>query len=450
MKGNVEDRWADRVITVVFVALIIDLLGFTLILPLLPSLLDHYGSVEQGGLHQMLQEGVDWFADAVGIPEHERHNSVLFGGLIGSLFSLLQFVSSPLFGAASDRYGRRSMMLLSMVGILTSYGIWAVSHSFGLFLVSRALGGASKANISLSTAIIADLPLHKRSKGMAFVGAAFSIGFMFGPPLGAALAGTGSHGALFFMPALLAAAFAASDIVFLALLLPETLPPARRVPSVLSGIKGSSHLFNPIALFRFSAVQEISREAPHKDVVSLRRLGIIYFLYIFLYSGLEYNLGFLTHTRFNFTRMQQGKMLFAVGVAMVIIQGGYVRRLPPGREMAVVQRALLLLIPAFILIGWASTLPVLYVGLLLYAFASATVVPCLTTAVASYGSPSQKGVLMGILRSLGSLARALGPVLAASAFWGTGARVCFTTGAFLFLLPVLLLRGLHSSAKKSN
>ncbi|KAG9462911.1 hypothetical protein GDO78_022837 [Eleutherodactylus coqui] len=112
---------SHRVITVVFLALLIDLLGFTLILPLLPSILDHY-SKSNDGLYQTLQHTVDWFAGAVGVPQERRYNSVLFGGLIGSLFSLLQFICSPLNGAASDYAGRRRVLMINTV--CTSLSLW--------------------------------------------------------------------------------------------------------------------------------------------------------------------------------------------------------------------------------------------------------------------------------------------------------------------------------------
>uniref|UniRef100_A0A8C0G5I8 Major facilitator superfamily (MFS) profile domain-containing protein n=1 Tax=Chelonoidis abingdonii TaxID=106734 RepID=A0A8C0G5I8_CHEAB len=164
-KSKAEDG-SGRVITIVFLALLVDLLGFTLILPLLPSILEYY-SKNDDGFYLSLQHGVDWFAAVFGVPLERKYNTVLFGGLIGSVFSILQFFSSPLTGAASDCLGRRPIMLLTVVGLIASYALWAISRSFGIFLLSRVLGGISKGNVSLSTAIIADLHSPKaRSKGM--------------------------------------------------------------------------------------------------------------------------------------------------------------------------------------------------------------------------------------------------------------------------------------------
>lgn len=155
-----------RVISVIFLGLLLDLLAFTLLLPLLPGLLESHGR-DQDPLYGSWQRGVDWFATAIGMPAEKRYNSVLFGGLIGSAFSLLQFFSAPLTGAASDCLGRRPVMMMSLTGLAISYAVWATSRSFAAFLTSRVIGGISKGNVSLSTAIVADLGSPPtRSQGM--------------------------------------------------------------------------------------------------------------------------------------------------------------------------------------------------------------------------------------------------------------------------------------------
>ncbi|XP_054437862.1 major facilitator superfamily domain-containing protein 10 [Pteronotus mesoamericanus] len=427
-----------RVVTVVFLGLLLDLLAFTLLLPLLPGLLESHSRAHDP-LYGSWQRGVDWFAAAIGMPAEKRYNSVLFGGLIGSVFSALQFLSAPLTGAISDCLGRRPVMLLSLAGVAASYAVWAASGSFAAFLASRVIGGISKGNVSLCTAIVADLGSPSaRSRGMAVIGVAFSLGFTLGPTLGASLPVQAAP--------CLALLFAVSDLLFLFCFLPETLPLDKRAPSVTLGLRAAADLLSPLALLRFSAVAR-GQDPPTGDSLRhLRRLGLVYFLYLFLFSGLEYTLSFLAHQRFQFSSLQQGKMFFFIGLTMATIQGAYARRISPGGEIAAVQRAILLLVPAFLLIGWGRTLPVLGLGLLLYSFAAAIVVPCLSSVVAGYGSPGQKGTVMGTLRSLGALARAVGPLAAASVYWLVGAPACFTACSGLFLLPVLLLRTLPPPA----
>ncbi|XP_053528372.1 major facilitator superfamily domain-containing protein 10 isoform X5 [Artibeus jamaicensis] len=302
------------------------------------------------------------------MPAEKRYNSVLFGGLIGSIFSALQFLSAPLTGAISDCLGRRPVMLLSLAGLASSYAVWAASGSFAAFLASRVIGGISKGNVSLSTAIVADLGSPPaRSRGMAVLGVAFSLGFTLGPMLGASLPVETAPW--------LALLFTVSDLLFLFCFLPETLPLEKRAPSITLGLQAAADLLSPLALFRFSAVAR-GQDPPTGDSLShLRRLGLVYFLYLFLFSGLEYTLSFLAHQRFQFSSLQQGKMFFFIGLTMATIQGAYARRISPGREIAAVKRAILLLVPAFLLIGWGHTLPVLGLGLLLYSFVGASLMP---------------------------------------------------------------------------
>lgn len=431
--------FSSKVIRIVFVTLLLDLLGFTLILPLLPSILDHYaqtGDVVYGSL----QSVVDWFREAVGIPLEKKYNSVLFGGLIGSLFSLLQFLSSPVTGALSDRHGRRPLLILTTLGLMSSYAVWAVSRSFSMFLLFRVIGGICKGNVSLCTAVVADLPCPKaRNRGMAMIGVAFSLGFTVGPLLGAYFAiSSKSTGTVFYhTPAVLALAFSAADLLFIWLVLPETLTKDMKTSSSSCG--DSWDLLSPISLFHFSAVSR-AEEPPSKErMQSLRALGLVYFSYLFLFSGLEFTLSFLTHQRFHFTSMQQGKMFFFIGVIMALIQGGYARRIKPGHHIKAVRLAILTLIPAFILIGLSMNITMLYVGLALYSFAAAVVVPCLSTLVSDHGSANQKGTVMGILRSLGALARALGPVVSSSVYWIAGAQACFLITSASFVVPLALL-----------
>ncbi|XP_077572115.1 major facilitator superfamily domain-containing protein 10 isoform X2 [Stigmatopora nigra] len=451
---------SSRVIYVVFVLLLLDLLGFTLILPLLPSIMDHYAHTEDG-VYQTLQSSVDVFREALGIPMEKKYNSVLFGGLMGSIFSLLQFLTSPIIGALSDCYGRRPLLLLTTVGIACSYVVWALSRSFAMFLFFRVITGVFKGNVTLCTAVVADLPDPKaRNHGMAVIGVAFSVGFTAGPLMGAYLSSSSeSTGRLFFQtPALLGLAFSLADLLFIWLMLPETLSADAKVcmrnacqrllfllvfclplQATHSGFGDFRDLLSPLALFNFSAVTRIKDPLSEQRMQRLKMLGQVYFCYLFLFSGLEFTLSFLTHQRFHFTSMQQGKMFFFIGVVMASIQGGYTRRIKPGHHAKAVRMAIATLIPAFILIGISWNIAVLYMGLALYSFAAAVVVPCLSMLVSEHGSASQKGTVMGILRSLGALARALGPVATSSVYWLAGAHMCFLVTSASLLIPLILL-----------
>ncbi|XP_077866306.1 major facilitator superfamily domain-containing protein 10-like [Saccoglossus kowalevskii] len=398
---------SPKMVYIVFVSLLIDLLGFTVILPLLPALLDYYAKKNDDSLYQIMANQVDGFKSFVGIPNIEKYNSVLFGGIISSLFSFLQFVVSPVLGAASDVHGRRPLMLASMIGIAISYCIWAVSHNFTVFLIARIIGGLSKANVNLSTAIIADVSTVKtRGKGMALIGVAFSLGFTFGPMIGAYFSkiSTFKAGEFYIAPALFALSLAVLDIVFIYFFMKETLPLEKRAKSFSSSSRDAFNLISPFALFQFSAV----KNCPDKGIVG----GIL---------------------------MQQGMMFFYIGVIMATVQGSYSRRIPAGSEKKTAVRGMFILMPAFIIIAFASNQILLYIGLALFCFASATVVPCMTTMVSSYGTVAQKGTVVGIFRSLGGLSRATGPIVASIVYWSVGSSFCYCIGGVLLLIPTMLL-----------
>jgi MFS family permease len=180
---NKETTKTNSTVYIVFLSLLLDLLAFTIILPLLPSLLEHYRINDKDGLYSKLSDSVSYFRELVGAPV--QFNSVLFGGVLGSMFSFLQFLISPIAGGLSDYYGRKPILLVSLVGIAFSYALWAISSNFGLFVLARFVGGLSKGNISLSMAIITDVSnKENRGKGMALVGIAFSLGFIVGPLIG--------------------------------------------------------------------------------------------------------------------------------------------------------------------------------------------------------------------------------------------------------------------------
>ncbi len=163
---------------------------------------------------------------------------------------------------------------------------------------------------------------------------------------------------------------------------------------------------NPVSLLSFSLIRSVTG----KELGVLRSLGLAQFLYLFLYSGLEFTLTFLVHNKFNYDSMQQGKMFFFIGVCMTLIQGGYVRRIKQGRHVRAAYTAILVLIPSLAIIGLASSQPLFYAGLALYCYASAVVVQCFTTVMSTFGNDDEKGRVTGIGRSITALARAFGPI----------------------------------------
>ncbi|RZF45046.1 hypothetical protein LSTR_LSTR002007 [Laodelphax striatellus] len=420
---------------IVFCSLLLDLLAFTMILPLLPSLLDHYQKNDgPDGLYSWLLKSINSFQVMLGVPN--RFNSVLFGGFLGSLFSFLQFVASPLVGGLSDAYGRKPVMIICLIGIASSYLLWAFSKSFSTFVLARILGGISKGNVNLSMAIMTDVSSPEtRGVAMAFIGIAFSVGFIVGPVIGAMFArwaqSQAGHSQWFVIPALFALALGVADLVFIIFCFKETLPKEKRASSVVGSLSQACSYISIPALFKFSAVQNL----PSKDVKELQLLGLVYFVYLFLYSGLEFTLTFLTHSAFQFTSMQQGWMFFCIGLTMAILQGSWVRRIPIEAARKTATKGLLIIIPSFLCVGFAPTTTLLYFGLFLFAVSTAMVVPCFMTLASQFGSSAHKGTVMGIFRSLGALARALGPIVASIAYWSIGSSATYCIGGLCLFWP---------------
>nr|XP_012146904.1 PREDICTED: major facilitator superfamily domain-containing protein 10 isoform X2 [Megachile rotundata] len=400
----------DNTVQVVFISLLLDLLAFTMILPLLPALLDYYKEIE---------------------------NDQSF---LGSMYSFLQFLGSPIVGALSDIYGRKPLMMFCLIGITMSYLLWALSFNFTIFVLARFVGGISKGNVSLSMAIISDVTSPKtRGKAMALVGIAFSIGFVVGPMIGAFFAWISSNnreGAWYIIPAIFALFLAISDLCFVICNLRESLPLERRAKSLISGVSGIVTYINPIDLFQFNGVSGINSQ----DKKNLKTLGYAYFMYLFIYSGLEFTLTFLTHYLFEFTSMQQGWMFLGIGLVMAILQGSWVRTIPSNKTKSAVELGLWLTVPAFVCVGLATDILMLSIGLLLFAISTAMVVTCMMTLVTRIGPDYQKGTITGVFRSLGALARACGPIVASIAFWCIGSKTTYLIGAVLLIFPPVILQ----------
>ncbi|KAG7200483.1 hypothetical protein KM043_001049 [Ampulex compressa] len=427
----------DNTVQVVFISLLLDLLAFTMILPLLPALLDYYKEVENGeGLYFTILHYVQSLRTFFNAPD--RVNTVLYGGFLGSMYSFLQFLGSPIIGALSDIYGRKPIMLLCLSGIVLSYLLWALSTNFAIFVLARVIGGISKGNISLSMAIITDVTSPKvRGKAMALVGIAFSIGFVVGPMIGAFFAWMSSdkrEGAWYMMPALFAFFLAVSDVCFVAYYMKESLPMKHRAKSLASGVRGALSYINPIDLFHFTGVSQLNED----DRKNLKVLGITYFTYLFIYSGLEFTLTFLTHYLFEFTSMQQGWMFLGIGLTMALLQGSWVRTIPPHRTKSISELGLWLIIPAFVCIGIATDVFMLSIGIFIFAVSTAMVVTCMMTLVTRIGPENQKGAITGVFRSIGALARACGPIVASTAFWCIGSKTTYLIGAVILTAPPLV------------
>jgi MFS family permease len=415
---------------VIFLIIFIDLVGFSIVFPLFPSILDYYFAREgDAGLLGAILSFLGQFERAGGGSGH--FTAVLFGGFLGSIYSLLQFVFAPIWGTLSDRFGRRSILLYTVFGTLVSYGIWFFSGSFLLFILARLLGGAMGGNLSVASAAIADVTTREnRSKGMALVGVAFGLGFTLGPAIGGLLAGWNLLDLFpgaerfgvnpFSVPAGFSFLLALLNFLGVVFILRETLPPEKRASPT------RSHR-NPLLIFH-------SRSEP-----PIRKTNSIYFLYILAFSGMEFTLTFLAAQRFGFGPREIGFMFVHIGFILIVIQGGFVRKAAPRfGEKNLTLAGLVLMILAMLTLAYAPTVPMLYLGLTLMAAGAGLTNPTLTALVSLYANQERQGEILGIFRSLGSLARAIGPLLASVVFWWHGSHISYVLGALILLLPLII------------
>ncbi len=424
---------------VIFLTLYIDLIGFSIGFPFGPDLLDYYLKLEghAGALGWLLAQ-TDALSHTFGI---ENYAPVLFGGVIASVFSILQFVFAPFWGAVSDRRGRRGVLLLTVAGTAFSYLMWVCSGSFWLFLLSRIVSGAFSGNLSVATAAVADVTTRQeRSKAMGLVGAAFGLGLITGPTLGAltvrfnllsrhpSLAHFGVNP--FSVPALIALAFCLVNLVWIWARFRETLTPAVRAearePRLRNPLKAILGLENP----------------------AVRRANLVAFIYSIAFVGMESTLTFLAAQRFHYDSRQNGILLGFMGLCAVVTQGYLVRKLlKVAEEISVLRAGLVFTAGGLVLIGYAPQVWLLYAGLACLALGSGLVNPATTGLISLYATAAEQGRVLGIFRSLGSLTRAFTPVLAGVVFWRFGSASVFVVGAVACAAALALGATLPKPAK---
>lgn len=421
-----------RILKLIFFTMFLDLVGFSIIFPMFPAMAKHYLSVDADNF--ILNGMMNLITNIQSYSPGSTNMStvVLFGGLLGALYSLLQFIAAPLWGGISDRIGRRPVLLISVCGLWISYMIWIFSGSFTLLVLARIIGGFMSGNLSIASAIVSDITDDKnRSKGMAFIGIAFALGFVIGPAMGGILSmynpiannpGLADYGINpFSTPAALAAVLAFINFFMIWKTFPETLKKGTE--------KHMERSMNPFVLMKPLPIR----------AVNLTNLA--YFLFITAFSGMEFTLTFLAVERLGYTSMDNAYMFIFIGFIIGMVQGGYVRRKANQvgeRKMSF--QGLVTIIPGLALLAFAQSPWMLYSGLFFLAVGSAMTIPCLTTLISFYSPRHMQGQSLGIFRSLGSLGRVVGPVYASLVYWKYGSVSAYLIGAGLMLIPAMVTK----------
>ncbi len=433
-----------RILGLIFLTVFMDIVGFSIIIPLFPHLLDHYireGSA--GTLIGSLNSAAEWMGgDTV------FKKTVLFGGLLSTLYSLLQFVFSPIWGALSDRLGRRRILTITLAGNALSYLLWIFAAQFWVVVVTRLISGMMAGNIAVASAAAADITDEKdRTKGMAVVGIAIGLGFVFGPVIGGLASSLQfAHGAAegsfglnpFSVPAAIAASLALLNFLLVVKFFPETLAPERRA---------SADAKRP-SVFDLATVRS----------AAVRRTSFANLVYQVAFTGMENTIVFLTLALFAYSPRDNAWLFLFNGACMIFAQGlarQLVKRLG---QRKVVILGMLIAAGAFVVVALiptpTPTTPspawsegAFYLGLGLISFATGLILPSVSALVSLYSGADEQGRNLGILRSAGSLARVIGPVTAALLYFHFGSHFWVYLGGALLMLPAIwIVRGLPDPA----
>jgi MFS transporter, DHA1 family, tetracycline resistance protein len=377
----------------IFVTVTLDMLSLGMILPVLPKLVENF----LGG---------------------DTARAAAIFGVFGTAWALMQFFFSPVLGSLSDRYGRRPIILFACVGLGLDYILMALAPNLWWLFAGRIISGITASNISTSYAYVADVtPPEKRAASFGLLGAAFGLGFVLGPALGGVLGGIDPR-----LPFWVAAGMSLLNALYGAFVLPESLPPERRM-----GFSWSRA--NPIgSLVLLRSHPELSGLAVVEFLVSLAH-AVLTSVFV-LYAGYRYG----------WDEQTVGLTLAVVGICAVVVQAGLIGpTVKAFGERIAMMIGLAGGIAGFLVFGLAETGTQFFIGipiLSLWGIAGAAAVGLMTRRV----SASEQGQLQGANSSIQGLANLAGPflfTLTFSYFIGSGTRLHLPGAPFL--LAALLL-----------
>ncbi len=380
-------------IGLIFLTLFIDMVGFGIVIPVLPLYAE--------GTIQATPAQLSW---------------------IVGIYSLLQLVCSPLFGKWSDRVGRKPVLVISILGTATGFIVLGAAHTVWMLMLGRIIDGASGGNISTAMACIADVTTKEnRSRNMGLVGAAFGLGFMIGPALGGILS---KHFGL-ATPFYFAAGLALLNAVLVWLRLPETLTEASRARARERATIGEVFHGGRAGMISAILASQLT------SVIGFSIMTSLFALYC--------------KERFGYDAAHVGYLLAYVGLLGVIFQGGLLRRLlkrPIEKQLAVIGAAVLAVSMAAL--PFTHSLGVLMVVCFGISLGNSFVTPTLNGLASRTTDAHCQGRLLGLMQSAGSLGRFLGPMIgfglvAHDPVQHYGRTSFFASAAILLLTMVLVI-----------
>lgn len=374
-----------RPLLIIFLTVFVNLVGFGIIIPLLPFYAETFGA------------------------------SPMAIGLLFAVFSLCQLLAAPALGDLSDRYGRRPVLVFSLAGTVVSFVMMALAHSLTMLFVARIIDGLSGGNISTARAYVADVTEPKdRARAYGLIGAAFGLGFIFGPALSGLLSKI-----TYTAPIWAAAAITLVATAMAWLWLPETVHRARA---------GTG---NP---FRY--LPELLR----RPIVS--RVLIIDFVYWLAFAVFQTTFALFAARRFDFDAPRTGYFLAAYGLLGAVVQGAFIRPIvhklgdKPTLMLGLSLGALGLIAAAF-----ATSIASFSLSLVLVALGAGLGHPTVTSLVSRVGRGDEQGRVQGAASAVESLGRTVGPVWGNTSLQHYGEAMPYISAAGFLLITLLLSVG---------
>lgn len=384
-------------LVLIFITVFIDLLGFGILIPILPSF-----SVKE--LH------VDETAIGIAI----------------AIYSLVQMLFNPILGKYSDKHGRKPVIVVCLLVNALGYLVFSFTHSYLMLIISRVIAGIGGSSIAVAQAYIADVTTtENRSKGMGLIGAAFGLGFVFGPLIGGLLSNYG-----YAVTGYVSAGFSLIAFILTILYLPESL-------NKKAVLENPSHRQRR-KLFDFKAMNEILKKP------DLAVLIMLFFILTFSFANIYGTFALLGIKVYGFTDMQNGYMYGIVGLSSAIIQGGLIGKINKmfSKKMVLIVGSLMMMI-ALAMIPYGQTFLGLAIISIILSFGSGIFQPTILSLISEVTSEAEQGVTLGLNQSLSAFARVLGPLWGGFAFEYLGYPFPFLTGAaftfIIFLLTVFYL-----------
>jgi multidrug resistance protein len=393
---------------VIFITVVIDLIGFGIVIPVLP-----------------------FYVESPKFDASPREAGLLFAA-----YSVMQFIFSPVLGRLSDRYGRRPVLLFSIIGTGIGFLILGAANTLWMLFAGRILDGITGGNISTAYAYVADITTTEdRAKGMGLIGAAFGLGFILGPAIGGIMSQWGIS-----IPFYFAAGLAFFNAILIYFLLPESLTSKSKEA--------------------LPTRSEYIRQLPSRPNLMIV-LGI-YFLSINAFSIMTTAFSFYTMYKFDYTAKHNGYIFAFIGVIAIALQGGLINRLVKRfGEIALVIIGSVLLASGFIFLPFIGQhtggLLALLIVVAILAIGNSLLTPSLTTLVSKSLAANEQGMGMGLTQSVGSLGRAIGPIIEAFLIYAPNVpqnmndhtifRTFFVAAVIMFVAFILSIHFARSHAE---